>query len=275
MNYIKAHNFYLETIGKKIDVDGRYGNQCVDLFKYYLSKIGYPNSTRAIGGTGYADELWKRRDALGYNVYFDYVTDISKLQDGDWCLWSFGSRTCPNSHVAMFRLNNGNGTGTFLGQNQGGRLESVDQRNFSYDGIIGALRLKQPAKQYKISYQAHVEGIGWQGEVGDGETAGTSGKSLRLEALKINLQNANITVKAHISNLGWRIYNQITKDTIIGTTGQSLAIEDLCISSNVPMEFRVHIKGTGWTNWTKADGIATLGTVGQALQLEAIEMRVK
>lgn len=37
----------------------------------------------------------------------------------------------------------------------------------------------------KLYYEAHVQGIGWQGKKSDGEVAGTTGKSLRIEAVKI------------------------------------------------------------------------------------------
>lgn len=63
----------------------------------------------------------------------------------------------------------------------------------------------------------------------------------------------------------------VTKDTVIGTTGQNKRIECLCFDGD--FEYRVHVKNSGWTDWTKADGVSTLGTVGQALQIEAIQFR--
>ncbi|MDR2534547.1 MAG: hypothetical protein LBD29_00765, partial [Treponema sp.] len=38
-----------------------------------------------------------------------------------------------------------------------------------------------------LNYQAHTQSIGWMDEAADGQTAGTAGKSLRLEALRIRL----------------------------------------------------------------------------------------
>ncbi|MBF0011940.1 hypothetical protein HAX40_13295 [Enterococcus casseliflavus] len=43
------------------------------------------------------------------------------------------------------------------------------------------------AKKYSIHYRVHVQGIGWTGWVKDGEVAGTTGKSKRLEAIQIKL----------------------------------------------------------------------------------------
>ena len=73
------------------------------------------------------------------------------------------------------------------------------------------------------------------------------------------------------SSIGWKDYGTVTKDTVIGTTGQNKRIECLCFDGD--FEYRVHIQNSGWTNWTKADGVATLGTVGQALRIEAIQFR--
>ena len=67
------------------------------------------------------------------------------------------------------------------------------------------------------------------------------------------------------------VYGTITKDTIIGTVGESKRIECLCFSGD--FDYRVHVQGSGWTDWTKADGVSTLGTVGQELRIEAIQFR--
>ena len=40
-----------------------------------------------------------------------------------------------------------------------------------------------------ISYSTHVQRIGWQNPVKDGVLAGTEGRSLRMEGVKINLEN--------------------------------------------------------------------------------------
>ena len=41
-----------------------------------------------------------------------------------------------------------------------------------------------------VVYNAHVQNIGWQSEVADGADAGTTGKSLRMEAVKIRLNSS-------------------------------------------------------------------------------------
>lgn len=140
MKYISGHEFYLKTIGKKIDVDGAYGNQCVDLWNYY-NKLVNDGTYINCQPSGYAYSLFENRANNGVLKYFD-VVDLKNIQDGDWVIWGKGSKPCPSSHVAMFRKDNGNGTGIFLGQNQDGKLSAVDQRSISYSGIIGVLRSK-------------------------------------------------------------------------------------------------------------------------------------
>lgn len=121
----------------------------------------------------------------------------------------------------------------------------------------------------KINYRSHVENYGWQDWKHDGQISGTTGQSLRLEALQIDAP-FEIQAKAHIQDIGWVDYGTINKDTIIGTTGESKRLENLCFKGN--FKYRAHIQGTGWTPWTNADGIATLGTVGQNLRIEAIQI---
>ena len=41
----------------------------------------------------------------------------------------------------------------------------------------------------KVLYSTHIQNIGWQNYVKDGEISGTSGKALRLEAIKIKIEN--------------------------------------------------------------------------------------
>lgn len=120
-----------------------------------------------------------------------------------------------------------------------------------------------------LKYEAHIQDIGWQGWKSNGETAGTTGESKRLEAIRIDAP-FEVEAMAHISDIGWVDYGKITKDSIIGTVGESRRLECLKLKGN--FKYRVHIEESGWSCWTNADGIATLGSVGQSLRIEAIEM---
>lgn len=118
-------DFYKDVIGRKIDVDGVYGNQCVDLFHYYCNKVGVPYANTV---TGWAGGLWTHRKDH-YKKYFDLITDFNKLQTGDWIF------TTNPEHVAMWY------DGKMLGENQDGKLHAVDLRPFN-GKFLGAYRLK-------------------------------------------------------------------------------------------------------------------------------------
>ena len=126
-------------------------------------------------------------------------------------------------------------------------------------------------KKAMFSVNPHVQDKGWLGDHAAETVIGITGHNLRLEALKINPRDKKIKAKAHIQGKGWVDYDQITKDTIIGTVGEGKRIECLCFEGD--FEYRVHVQNSGWTDWTKADGVATMGTVGQALRIEAIQFR--
>ena len=129
-----------------------------------------------------------------------------------------------------------------------------------------------------IQYQAHVESIGWQGYKVDGQTSGTTGKYLQMEAIKINLINlpegVNIKYKTHVESIGWQDWKN--NGTIAGTTGKNLQIEAIKIvlegSSEYSIMYRTHVEDIGWQPWCY-DG-DTAGTEGKSKAIQAIEIKI-
>src|ERR1035437_1394878 len=148
-------------------------------------------------------------------------------------------------------------------------LSCVTGTAFAVDNTIG------------VTYSAHVQDKGWMPAVSDGQTAGTTGQSLRVEALKIALTgsnlpaNAGIAYQVHVQDKGW-VTPASQNGSIAGTVGEGKRIEAIAIAlSNMPgysVEYRVHVQNIGWMNWTK-DGNIT-GTTGKSLRIEAIEIKV-
>ena len=68
-----------------------------------------------------------------------------------------------------------------------------------------------------IQYRTHVQNIGWQNYTENSKTAGTEGKSLRLEAINIKL----------VENIGWQEWK--TDGEVAGTEGRSLRLEAIQI----------------------------------------------
>ena len=80
-----------------------------------------------------------------------------------------------------------------------------DSGSTSLVTVKGKLNILSP--DIKILYTTHVQNIGWQGYVSNGVMAGTTGQSLRLEGIKIKLENSpysgSVEYRTHIQNIGW------------------------------------------------------------------------
>jgi uncharacterized protein YjdB len=144
----------------------------------------------------------------------------------------------------------------------------------SFQSSAFALKMLQPG----ITYQTHVQDTGWMTSVIDGQTSGTTGLSLRTEAIKISLLNApvdaNIKYSVHVQNTGW--VDPVMNGATAGTTGRSLRMEAIRISlenmAGYTVEYRVHVQDIGWMDWV-SNG-QTAGTTGRSLRLEAIQIRL-
>lgn len=134
------------------------------------------------------------------------------------------------------------------------------------------------AKEASVSYKAHVENIGWQAYVKDGQTAGTTGQALRMEALRVKLSGTTGSIKysAHVANVGWQEWKSNGKTA--GTTGQALAMEAVKIKLTgkakkaYDVYYRVHSADYGWLGWAKNGSPA--GTTGGGVRAEAVEIRL-
>lgn len=128
-----------------------------------------------------------------------------------------------------------------------------------------------------ITYQTHVQNIGWQAEKADGEVSGTSGQSLRLEAIKIKLGSSidgGLTYATHVQDIGWQSF--VSNGQLSGTSGQSKRLEAIKINltgnatNQYDIYYRVHAQNVGWLGWAKNGQSA--GTAGYSYRLEAIQI---
>lgn len=111
-----------------------------------------------------------------------------------------------------------------------------------------------------VSYQTHVANIGWQNGVSNGAMAGTVGRGLQLEAIKINVKSdADIGViyTTHVKNDGW-LGNSFNGEQS-GTTGQNKHVEALMLkltgkdADKYDIYYRVHAQNYGWLAWAKME----------------------
>ena len=129
-----------------------------------------------------------------------------------------------------------------------------------------------------ITYQAHVSEIGWQSSVNDGAEAGTTGRNLPMEALKVSLgpgaTDGDVMVRAHVRNIGWQDW--VNGGVQAGTTGRALPIEALQIkltgkaADTYDVYYRLHVTDYGWLGWAKNG--ASAGTQGYAKSAQAVQI---
>lgn len=104
---------------------------------------------------------------------------------------------------------------------------------------------------------AHVQNIGWMKEISADKTFGTTGRSLRVEGIRLRLGSGiggSIEYRSHVQNIGWE--KTWSKDgQMSGTTGKSYRIEAVQIrltgdaAEKYDVYYRGHVQNIGWLCW--------------------------
>lgn len=136
----------------------------------------------------------------------------------------------------------------------------------------------EPKNNNGIWYRVHVQDYGWLDPVRDGQTAGTTGKSKQVEALKITPPaGVVLDVNVHIQGIGWKYYPGIEagkNDPTIGSVGLGKRIEavEVIASTGENVHVQAHLSGTGWTG--AVTGGAT-GSTGLSKAIEALRIWIE
>ena len=154
------------VIGKCIDLDGKWGSQCVDGFADF--NYQYTGRWLSTCGTGSARGLW---ECSQYNAGDEYelITDAKLLQAGDWIIFDTGEF----GHVGMAVGNYNDGYIALLGENQGGASclgggSAFNIINMSLKTFKGAFRPKIYIKPEPVAPIIPVTGcVQWYVEHGD------------------------------------------------------------------------------------------------------------
>ncbi len=135
----------------------------------------------------------------------------------------------------------------------------------------------EAASAPQISYQTHVQKIGWQDFKYDGDISGTSGSGLRLEGIKINISGSDdlgVSYRTHVQGYGWQSY--VSDGAMSGTSGEGKRLEAIQMkltgrdADRYDIYYRVHTQSYGWLGWAKNNMAA--GTEGLSKRLEAIQI---
>lgn len=134
-------------------------------------------------------------------------------------------------------------------------------------------------KYYKAQYRTYCQVFGWLPIVGDGETSGTIGQAIRVEAVQIKVPGYNVEYQLHCQKVG---NTDICRNgETCGTQGKGLRAEAIridIIEKDVDIYYRAQLQaidceGGGWTKWCKNG--EWCGTKGQKRRLEALQIKIK
>lgn len=134
-----------------------------------------------------------------------------------------------------------------------------------------------------VAYYVHRQTYGWESAWSkrDGAQSGTTGRSKRLEAIKIKLArkpcSGGIQYCTHVQTYGWQDWR--SDGAMSGTEGKSKRLEAIQVRLTGEMAerydvwYRVHAQHFGWMGW--ASNGASAGTAGYAYRLEAIQIVIR
>ncbi|WP_080146733.1 glucosaminidase domain-containing protein [Marinilactibacillus piezotolerans] len=130
-----------------------------------------------------------------------------------------------------------------------------------------------------VAYSTHIESIGNTEFVRNSQTSGTVGSKLRLESIKLkleNLPNSTIEYRTHVESYGWQ--NWKSTGQLSGTTGEAKRLEAIQIrlkgeaAERYDVYYRTQVEHFGWLDWAK-NGEKS-GTEAYKYRMEAIEVQL-
>lgn len=138
----------------------------------------------------------------------------------------------------------------------------------------------------RITYQTHMQSYGWIPSVSDGALSGAPGQNLRMEGIRIwmdnptdaygNIISGDIEYSVHSQSFGWQTY--VNSGEVAGIVGQGKRMEAIKIrltgnmAKKYDVYYRVRCNEFGTLGWAKNGEIA--GTVGCAKNIESIEIKL-
>lgn len=259
------------TVGKELRLEGismyidpaHYGNV---LYKTQVQNLGWEDEWVSFGAVSGTQGKSLRLEGIqiklqgeianNWNVYYRV-----QIQDYGWLGWAKNGE--PSGSEGLEK-----------------RLEGIEIKLVK-NGELAPGSTKNSFMKKQIIYQTQIQNIGWQDYIKNGEVSGTSGRSLRLEGIKIQLNNqqysGGIEYKTHIQSIGWED-SWKSNGEMSGTSGKELRLEAIKIqltedmAQNYDIYYRVHSQEFGWLGWAKNGQAA--GTAGFSYRLEGIQIQL-
>jgi thermolysin len=137
-----------------------------------------------------------------------------------------------------------------------------------------------------IIYSARVQ-VGifnvWLPWVSNGATAGTTGQSRPMRAVRIIVNNVNgmpgvgVTYRAHISGAGWLGWTSNggiagSNSWLLGPQLEAVQVFLTGAPAGCNVQYQAHVANFGWLGWVQNG--ATAGTTGQGRRMEAMQAKI-
>jgi len=128
-------NFKNKFLGRSIDWDKKYGNQCVDAYRQYCHELGFPQSPPVKGAVNIWDTCFPK--------YFKRIANTPKgiPEEGDVIIW--GTGVSSYGHCAIFDHGDVNG---FVSLDQNWPFDNgegvLHEQKHNYKGVLGWLKPK-------------------------------------------------------------------------------------------------------------------------------------
>ena len=181
----------------------------------------------------------------------------------------------------------------WMGLAKNGEASGTSGRSYRLEGVRVWLVRKGEAKPKASSDtskafmgiiglqgQAHVQNVGWMSPVGGGSVMGTTGRSLRVEGVRLSIVgldvSGGISYRSHVQNVGWQGW--VRDGALSGTQGRSLRVEAFeakltgDIADEYDLYYRAHVQNVGWLAWAKNGEAA--GSTGLAYRVEALQIQM-
>lgn len=133
---MKLDEFITKNIGKKVDYDGKFGPQCVDLFRQYCKDVLNIPHTGSVNG---AKELYTNYKELPIEkLYFERLSRGPVT--GDVAIWDAKGNN-PYGHVAIV-VGNMAGRDLLVFEQDGFKQDGAKLTIRTIDNLLGYLRAK-------------------------------------------------------------------------------------------------------------------------------------
>ncbi len=155
-------------------------------------------------------------------------------------------------------------------------------KDSEYSPNTGRYSSITPDNMNDILYSGHVQTYGDLNVVKNGALLGTTGKSKRMEAIKIKLSHGSnqmygtLNYQVHCQSYGWM--DLVNENKVAGTTGESKRLEAISIyltgdiGKYCDVYYRTHCQTFGWLGWSKNG--QNSGSAGYKKRIEAIQIKI-